>query len=238
MEIAKELPNFQTIEEVKEFISDPANGGVVHFVTQNGENITMTMNEFIEKVGIDNAAQFIYDNAKKSMRFSATMDEIDELMKKFENDPASLTKEEKILLAMGVKNKMGRFNDVSLSILTLITKAFLDFKEEEPRIADFTGILSIVLTLLEGTLSLSSDKISIHCSTPTYDEMIRAVTEQIVIPEEVDEEVLLLSLIHIIGNRFITTKSINKEVDFRKFAEVLGLDTEFLFEEEDNKSEK
>ena len=229
MEVAKKLPKFNSIEEVKEFISDPANGGVVQLVGENTS--TMTMNEFIEKVGIDNAAKFIYDNSEKAMAFTATGEEIEELIKKFENDPNSLTKEEKILLAMAIKNKMKSFSEISRGALTLITKTFLELSKDDKRILEFRGMLSILITFMEGTFSLSSDKISVHCGNPTYTEMIKCVEEQITIPEDIDKEILFITLLNIIGKRFIEDKNINPTLDLYKFSECLELDTKFLFEE-------
>ena len=66
----------------------------------------------------------------------------------------------------------------------------------------------------------------------TYNEIVKSVTDQIVIPEGIDEACLLIGLFHIIGERFIDSDlTRNMKVNYHDFANRLGLDMDFLFGE-------
>ena len=236
MEISKKLPDFDSIEKVKEFISDTNNNvGVIRIVMKNNEkeNVAMNMNDFIEKVGIDNAAKFIFENSKKASTITIGENEIDNLFKKFIEDPKSLTEEEKILLSMIIDKKEDKFYVASHGVLELIIKSFMEVGKDVSKVLELKAFLSILLTLIEGVYVLNSEKLSAYCDGPTYNEMVKSTIEQINIPENIDDEALFIALTNIIGNRFVVDKnSKNKKIDFYKVSEVLGLDTEFIFEEE------
>ena len=230
-----ERPNFGSIKEVKEFISDPGNinAGVITIVDEKtGKSSTIKMNEFIEKVGLDNAAKIFYD--KQGTIFEGNPEEeLERIKNKILENPSLVTPEERVLLKELIKIKASYIHNITYDIMTLIIKSFLIYEKELPAVTKFNGMLSILLILLEGLTTLSSETLSIHAGNPTYNEIIRSVTEQISIPEGIDDDIIFISLLNIIGNRIASKKTGfgNKTIDFRKFAEVLELDTKYLFEE-------
>ena len=235
-----EFPDFNNLEEVKEFISstDSKNVGAIHFIDQNGESVTMSMNEFIEKVGLDNAAKFIYENNDKMQKIAMTGKDVKELLEKARNNPDSLSEEEqkKLILAIHEMNR-GGINTINTydEIITIILKSFLEV--DSTLTEKYDAVLAICITLLDGLLVLSSDKLSVYADNMNmYREIIRTIEEQITIPEGIDDILLLATLINIIGRRYLENKTdLNSlKCNYRDFAKAINLDTDFLFENDNN----
>lgn len=239
-----EFPDFKNLEEVKEFISSTESSrlGAIHFTDESGKSVTMKMDEFIEKFGLDAAAQFIYDNSKNMMKFAMTGEELQELLIKAKNDPNSLTNEEKMMIAFALQNcKNEKGYDICHEVITIFIKALLDIGKDVTE--NYDGLLTVCITLLDGLLVLSSDKLSVYSRNMNmYREVVKSIEEQIIIPEGIDDTLLLATLINIIGKRYLENKTElkNTKCDYKSFAETLGLDTEFLFENDsfDEKSTK
>ena len=230
------LPKFNSLEEVKEFISstDSSVIGAINFIDSEGKSVQMSMDNFIKKVGLDKAAEFIYKTSNegeiKGVQFSK--DELNKIIEKFKNDPDSLTKEEKTILYLvmqDMKSSNNTFN-VANDLFTLFTKSIVDVGGNLT--STYSGLLSVILTFMEDTFTLSSD-LSVHMDNQnTYNEIVKSVTDQIVIPEGIDEACLLIGLFHIIGERFIDSDlTRNMKVNYHDFANRLGLDMDFLFGE-------
>lgn len=239
-----EFPDFKNLEEVKEFISstDSSKLGAIHFADESGKSVTMKMDEFIEEFGLDAAAQFIYDNSENMMKFAMTGEELQELLIKAKNDPNSLTNEEKMMIAFALQNcKNEKSYDICHEVITIFIKALLDIGKDVTE--NYGGLLAVCITLLDGLLVLSSDKLSVYSRNMNmYREVVKSIEEQIIIPEGIDDTLLLATLINIIGKRYLENKTElkNTKCDYKSFAETLGLDTEFLFESDsfDEKSTK
>lgn len=239
-----EFPDFKNLEEVKEFISstDSSRLGAIHFADESGKSVTMKMDEFIEKFGLDAAAQFIYDNSENMMKFAMTGKELRELLTKAKNDPNSLTDEEKMMIVFALQNcKNEKSYDICHEVITIFIKALLDIGKDVTE--NYDGLLAVCITLLGGLLVLSSDKLSVYSRNMNmYREVVKSIEEQIIIPEGIDDTLLLATLINIIGKRYLENKTElkNTKCDYKSFAETLGLDTEFLFESDsfDEKSTK
>lgn len=231
-----QLPKFSSLEEVKEFISstDSSKIGAINFIDSEGKSVQMSMDDFIKKVGLDKAAEFIYktnnEGEMKGIQFSKN--DLNKTIEKFKNDPDSLTEEEKTILyfvMQDIKSSSNTFG-VANDLLTLFTKSAI---EVGGNLTDaYSGLLSVILTFMEDTFVLSSD-LAVHEDNPnTYDEIIKNVKDQIIIPEGIDEACLLLGLFHIIGERYIgSSLTKNMKVDYHEFAKRLGLDMDFLFGE-------
>lgn len=229
-----EFPDFNNLEEVKEFISstDSRNVGAIHFIDQNGEAITMSMDEFIEKVGLDNAAKFIYENNDKMQKIAMTGEEIRELLERARNNPDSLSEEEqkKLILAMHEMKEHSGI-DTYDEIITIILKSFLEIGSSLTE--KYNAVLAICITLLDGLLMLSSDKLSIYADDmKMYREITKTIEEQIIIPEGIDDTLLLATLINLIGRRYLEneTELSPLKCNYRAFAEAINLDIDFLFE--------
>lgn len=229
-----DMPEFKSIEEVKEFINstDAKTFGAISFIDPSGESIQLTMDEFIEKVGLDRAAQFIFDNMDKMSKVETNRDELKKIYKKFKKDPDSLTREEKtaLLLLLNHVDNDKRLG-VAKGLLNIIVKSFTEMGKE---LTDtYAGLLGLLLTVMEDTFIVSSD-LKVHADNrATYNEIVNSVKEQIVIPEGVDETSLFVALINIIGERFTTSKlTLGMEVDYHEFAERMNLDMDFLFGED------
>ena len=230
------LPKFNSLEEVKEFISstDSSVIGAINFIDSEGKSVQMSMDDFIKKVGLDEAAEFIYKTSNegemKGVQFSK--DELNKILEKFKNDPDSLTEEEKTILYLvmqDMKSSNNTFN-VANDLFTLFTKSIVDVGGNLT--STYSGLLSVILTFMEDTFASSSD-LAIHMDNQnTYNEIVKSVTDQIVIPEGIDEACLLIGLFHIIGERFVGSDlTRNMKVNYHDFANRLGLDMDFLFEE-------
>ena len=234
-----DMPKFNSIEEVKEFISgtDTTSVGSIVFSDKEGNFKKLSMKEFVEHMGLDEAAEFIYKltQENKISGFEVSRDEILQILDKYKKDPDSFTEEEKLVLSMIIednKTLMSKSND----IITIIIKTFLD---NGTGITDnLSGLLSIMLTLMENLFVLNSD-LAVHATNSlTREEIARSVIDQIVIPEGIDESSLLLGLIHVIGNRYIGTKFGNDMyIDYHEFSRLLGLNMEFLYGEKDGNEE-
>ena len=232
-----EFPDFKNLEEVKEFINstDSSRLGAIHFADKkSGKSVTMKMDEFIEEFGLDAAAQFIYDNSKNMMKFEMTGEKLRELLTKAKNNPNSLTDEEKMMIAFALQNcKNEKSYNVCHELIMIFIKALLDIGKDVTE--NYDGLLAVCITLLDGLLVLSSDKLSVYSRNMNmYREAVKSVEEQIIIPEGIDETLLLATLINIIGKRYLENKTElkNTKCDYKSFAEMLGLDTEFLFEDD------
>lgn len=229
MEVRQLSNDFKTLEEVKEFITNPENNGVITCVNKaDGSNFTMTTKEFIEKVGLENATNFFYENQNNLKAFCATgnKEDMKELVKKFVLNPDSLTEDEKCLVMAFLDSNVG----VSEGdyILSFIIKTFVEYGKECPYATKFGGMLAVVNTLLAGAVALNSED-----DPSLYSEKVNSVAKKIILPEGVDDEILLAGLLHLIGDRFIIEDcSLKyKEVKFRKIAEALNLNTDFIFNE-------
>ena len=230
------LPKFNSLEEVKEFISstDSSVIGAINFIDSEGKSVQMSMDDFIKKVGLDEAAEFIYKTSNegeiKGVQFSK--DELNKILEKFKNDPDSLTEEEKTILYLVMQDMKSSNNTFSVAndLFTLFTKSIVDIGGNLT--STYSGLLSVILTFMEDTFTLSSD-LSVHMDNQnTYNEIVKSVTDQIVIPEGIDEACLLIGLFHIIGERFIDSDlTRNMKVNYHDFANRLGLDMDFLFGE-------
>ena len=232
------MPKFNSLEEVKEYISstDRKNIGAITFVDREGHSKQIPIEEFINEVGLDKAAEFIYESSEHMIGIEATGAEIQAIIEKALKDPQSLTEEEKLLLALTVGRESGKSGLVTTAheITSIIMKAFLEVGKENNFTATYNGFLGVLLILLEETLMTSSD-LSVHEDNPnTYHEIINSIKDQIVIPEGIDEACLLLTLYHIIGERFAKSDFCrNMKVNYHGTAQRLGLDMEFLFDEEE-----
>ena len=230
------LPKFNSLEEVKEFISstDSSIIGAINFIDSEGKSIQMSMDDFIKKVGLDEAAEFIYKTSNegemKGVQFSK--DELNKILEKFKNDPDSLTEEEKTILYLVMQDMKSSNNIFSVAndLFTLFTKSIVDVGGNLT--STYSGLLSVILTFMEDTFTLSSD-LAVHMDNQnTYNEIVKSVTDQIVIPEGIDEACLLIGLFHIIGERFVGSDlTRNMKVNYHDFANRLGLDMDFLFGE-------
>lgn len=235
------LPKFNSLEEVKEFISstDSSVFGAINFIDQDGKSIQISMDDFIKKVGLDKAAEFVYETSNngemKGVQFSK--DDLNKIIDKFTNDPSSLTDEEKTILYLVMQDMESSNNvfNVANDLFTIFIKSIMDIGESLT--SNYSGLLSIILTFMENTFTLSSD-LAVHMKNKnTYNEIIKSVKEQIIIPDNIDESCLLLALFHIIGERYIGSElTKNMEVNYREFARYIGLDTEFLFGEKQENS--
>lgn len=230
------LPKFNSLEEVKEFISstDSSVIGTINFIDSEGKSVQMSMDDFIKKVGLDEAAEFIYKTSNegemKGVQFSK--DELNKILEKFKNDPDSLTEEEKTILYLVMQDMKSSNNTFSVAndLFTLFTKSIVDVGGNLT--STYSGLLSVILTFMEDTFTLSSD-LAVHMDNQnTYNEIVKSVIDQIVIPEGIDEACLLIGLFHIIGERFVGSDlTRNMKVNYHDFANRLGLDMDFLFGE-------
>lgn len=230
------LPKFNSLEEVKEFISstDSSVIGAINFIDSEGKSVQMSMDDFIKKVGLDEAAEFIYKTSNegeiKGVQFSK--DELNKILEKFKNDPDSLTEEEKTILYLVMQDMKSSNNTFSVAndLFTLFTKSIVDVGGNLT--STYSGLLSVILTFMEDTFTLSSDLVVHMDNQNTYNEIVKSVTDQIVIPEGIDEACLLIGLFHIIGERFVGSDlTRNMKVNYHDFANRLGLDMDFLFGE-------
>lgn len=237
MDINKKV--FKTLEEVKEFINGPeAKNGAIRLLDENGKAIQLTMSEFVDRVGFDNAANFIFSNTEKMSTASLTKDEARELMKRFLENPDSLTQEEKVLIHLigeslskddDFLNVSPDFNE-AMVIITLIIKSIITVDSHYTK--NVSSLTAILITILEQTLLSSTNLSAFKDSKIALEEVIKKVKNSIIIPEDIDDATLLLGLIHIIGDRCITNKDIG-EIDYHELSKTLGLDMEFLFGEKE-----
>lgn len=231
-------PEFNSIEEVKEFIKNASadnSVGVVAFVDENGETQQITIKEFVEKVGLDKAAEFFYET-KQTKLLGMNKNEIQELINKFNDDPESLTQEEKTFLFF-LLDKIGPEKDIINEILSIMIASLI---LGDGFTKNYSGLLIILLNLIEKTFLLSSN-LSVHVNNEaTYNEILRNVKSKIIIPDDIDEESLFLGLIDIIGERFINSNlTKNMEVNYKEFIKSFDLDEELIFNKKslDNKKE-
>lgn len=236
-----EMPNFNSIEEIKEFISstDSKSIGAISFMDSEGKMVNYSIEEFIKKVGLDKASEFIYEASKsgKMKSIGFTKDELLEILSKFKKDPNSLTEEEKTILYLAMNGTDFTDNETIVkNMLMIIIKSFNDTEIGGQLTSNYSGMLTVFVTLLESALAFSSDDLKLYTDNrQTYEAVIKSVIDQIIIPEGINESCLLLGLINIIGERFIKSESFkNMKVDYHKIAECFELDTEFLFEDEHN----
>lgn len=230
------LPEFNSIEEVKAFISSTDNTrvGAINFVDESGDFHQLPMDKFIEKVGLDEAARFIFESAQNNTmkQVAASREEFIKIFEKFEKDPDSLTDEEKTIMFLMLENIVGDENiSSSNNILAIILKTFWEIGGEIT--SNYSGLLWILLTLMKYSFILSSDLATCVDNKSIYNEIVKNVTDQIIIPEGIDETGLFIGLMHIIGERYINSDLTRNMIpDYHSLADCLGLDMEFIFEEE------
>ena len=146
------LPKFNSLEEVKEFISstDSSVIGAINFIDSEGKSVQMSMDDFIKKVGLDEAAEFIYKTSNegemKGVQFSK--DELNKILEKFKNDPDSLTEEEKTILYLVMQDMKSSNNTFSVAndLFTLFTKSIVDIGGNLT--STYSGLLSVILTFM------------------------------------------------------------------------------------------
>ena len=222
---------FNSIEEVKEFISSPvAKNGAIHLSDTDGKSIQMTMDEFVNAVGLDNAAKFILENSQHMSSASLTKEEADLILKKFLNNPDSLSEEERALMHL-IANSMDKDSKLAeiKAIITLILKSIITTDSNFTK--NISSLTSIFITILENALISSTHLSAFKNNEIAMNEIVKKAKESITIADDVDDATLLLGMIHIMGDRCLSNKNIG-EIDYHELSEIFDLDMEFLFGEE------
>lgn len=220
------MPNFDSIEEIKSYLnSTEAEHSAVVILDENKKPKTIPFKLLVKEIGLDKAAEFIYETQGHAQRYGLSRDEYLALKEKAKKDPTSLTEEEKRLFIVGynVFEKGTQYMDTMNDIVAIVVKTFMELE----RTGDYGSLLAGFLTITEGVLVASSEKLSGYSENDAiFKEVTNNVMTQITIPEDMDEELLLLGLLHTIGERFITKNGhvSTMKANYKKFAELFGLD--------------
>lgn len=233
MNTDKKFTEFKSVEEIKEFIEQVGIEealGVFCFVDKDG-NIMDTANfaNLVNMFGIDSIAKAIFNtiNDKKIHTISKTKEEIRDILKRFEENPDTLSKDERIIAQSIIKENAKLLYNETCTFFDSLLYVFSIF--EEKLINNYNTFLCLLNTLVESTLCESSDKIrKLTENMSIYQEVSKNIAEQIIIPNNIDDELLLLGLTRFISDHFNSDK--NKlcfNVNFKETAKVLCPDFEF-----------
>lgn len=226
-----ELLSFNSVEEVKEFISNNTDAdtlGVISVIGPDGVHENITVNEFIKRVGLDEAARYIYENTGNMTGIKVTAEEIAQVIKKFKDDPNSLTEDEKMILFVALNvAEQGKFNlkDTAFEFFTMFTKMFVDTD-----CPSYRAITTILCGYLEAMLISSTELNKYANSVEILEEIINNIKTQITIPEGVNESMLLLTLLRIVTERVLNSK-VDYNPNYKALVNNLGLDEDFIFDE-------
>jgi len=223
------MPIFNSIEDVKSYLSSTdAQHSAAVIMGEKGP-IPIPFTVLVEKLGIDKAAEFIFETHDKGKEHGISKEEYFAMKEKALKDPESLTEEEKqiFVVAHNIFEGKDHHFDVMNDVLAIVTKTFMDLDY----IGHYGSLLAVFLTMAEGLLITNSEKLSGYHENPAiYKEVLESAKAQISFPEDMDDELLLLGLLEIIGDRFIVKDSpvSRRKSDYKKFAERLELNSDII----------
>lgn len=231
------MPDFSSIEEIKSYLnSTEAEHSAVVILDENNKPMTVPFKALVEKIGIDAAAEFIYSTQGKGEKYGLSKDEYFALKEKAFSDPESLTLEEKRLFVIGhtvfESEEFNKHTGIMHDITAVIVKTFMELESTNT----YGAMLAIFLTIAEGLLITSSEKISsYHENEAIYKEVLTNARAKISFPEDMDDELLLLALLETIGQRFVARNNhvAKMEAQYEALADALGLNEEIIHDKVD-----
>lgn len=227
------MQHFNSIEETKDFLltEDAQVFGNISFIDPNsGEATSLTIKEFIEKVGLDKAAEFVFANQGKMIEASLGSEDFQELIEQFATNPDALSDKDKMkVIALLNSIKSNANLETKSELFDIITKVIID--DSSSLFKSYSGILALMLTYLEGALITGSYLSKYADNATAMLEIAKVAQSKITIADDIDDEMLMLGLIHVIGNRFISKNStLGFGLDFESLMERLNIDKEFVYE--------
>lgn len=227
---------FNSIEEAKEFLSteDLSSLGAVSFMDSNGESISLTFEQFVQMLGIDKVAEFLFNNQENMIQKSVSEQEAIKLIERFTKEPETLTDEEKVKVYMILETiqeqKLTKVDTVKNKLFEAMTK-YLMIDEDLSLTSKISGVIALLITYLEAIAISSIDTFEhIADNNIVLDEMIAQAEQTVKVQDDVDEGVLLIGLIHAIGNNLLTKQKMNKKVNYSKLIDMLQLNKSFIYE--------
>lgn len=230
--------DFESIEEVKEFLlgtEDLSVLGALCFANPDGTiEQEIPIIDLIEQAGIDKVAEILFNITKDTQPEIMTIskEEIIELCEKSEKGE-ELTEEEtrklNIINASMSKNK----NHIQQRRNTLYNGLTMSLVQsaDMPLFSTIGGNLALATTYLECAIVTSDEKLKrAFNNSATADDIINTATSKIHIDEDVSPELVILGLLHKIGDIATHVKEIReKPMDFESIVDMLDLDEDWIF---------
>ena len=230
--------DFESVEEVKEFLlgTDDLNVlGALCFTNPDGSvQQEVPISVLIEQAGIDKVAEMLFNITKDSKPelVAISREEVVALMEKAERGE-ELTEEEerKLNIVMAAsdsqKDKVDQRRD---SLFNGITMTLVQ-SSDMPLFSTVGGVLAVSSTYLECALITSDEKLRrAFSNTATAEDVAKLATSKIHIDEDASPEMIILGLLHKLGEMATLTKVIReKPLNFEAIVEVLDLDYDWIF---------
>lgn len=230
--------DFESVEEVKEFLlgTDDLNVlGALCFTNPDGTvQQEVPISVLIEQAGIDKVAEMLFNITKESAPelLAISKEEAIALMEKAEREE-ELTEEEerKLNIIMAAtdsqKDKVDQRRD---SLFNGITMTLVQ-SSDMPLFSTVGGVIALSSTYLECALITSDEKLRrAFSNSATSEDVAKLAASKIHIDEDASPEMIILGLLHQLGERVTLTKSLReKPMNFEAIVEVLDLDYDWIF---------
>ena len=218
---------FKSIEEAKEFLNSPDSKkvGAIFIGKNDGSGATISLEEFVAEVGIDKAAELLYEKTNESTVKELDVEQLLELTHKFLTNPEELSDEEKAIanIFLDMQNTNGALEEPKMA-MTMFLKALTTTKSN----IMLKEVFAVSLTLLKVCMLLSSDLKDIIDNIPILEEVQKNATNSIKVDESADLYVTLFGLIGKIEHYVMEKDTLYDSIDIERVADVLDLDKEFL----------
>lgn len=228
-----------SIEEVKEMLDDAGKlstlGVVAFYNEKTGKSEMIPVKNLVEKIGKDKAAEFLFDMITKNGDcISVSESEAKALIKKFRDNPTSLTEAEtQLLTIMSSKVQSTPMYQIRTCLFDTITKILVE-ANKEGYFDDIQTLLIAFGNYLEATVLVSSDvsKLS-NSNMPLVLKTVSEIADKIALPEDVNDSLLLLALLHVINNKFMKQGILKDKINIKALINVLSLDKDMIYDSEE-----
>jgi hypothetical protein len=232
-------PNFNSVEEVKEFLTstDDVNVlGALCFTTPDGEvNKEVPIEQLIEDLGLDEVAKMLYDISSNSKIVAISRDEGIEILEKVKNGE-ELTDEEQqkyyiIQHSMDVaENDMMKKKKSLLSGLTMT----LHMYEDLALFSTLGGVFTVLGNYLECATVMSDKKLSrAFCNVNTANDISNLAASKIHIDEDMSPKMAIIGLLHHLQDYAINEDIIDTPINLKGIVETFDLDEKWIFNPEE-----
>jgi hypothetical protein len=161
-------------------------------------------------------------------------DEARTLLRRFAEEPDTLTEEEKFKVFMILDALRGKDHSILETTKNDFFEGMVKFLAETDTIMTNTiaGVTALLITFLEAlTISHVDTFQHINGNRTALDEIAKQAETLIQIPDDVDDGVLMIGLIHAIGNRLLKNGTkLDMNINYAVLSNVLGLNKAFINE--------
>ena len=234
--------NFESVEEVKEFLLNTENVnvlGVICLVNEEDPSLKqeISISTLIKEKGIDETAEFLF-NMMQHVKPEVTkipFEKVEEIVNKSLSG-AELTSEEERILNIAMQyakdSKYDYIMNTKDSLYNGITVTLLQTLDMDKEVfSTVGGIATLLCTYMECCLVSSDDKLKRAFSNEaTANDILQLAESKIHVDEDMSPEMAILGLIQLLSSYACKKEIRRKHVNFDDIIDMLKLDREWITE--------